>query len=145
MVRDGEAKDRKATLELMLRGVAALQAHDWDTLRGLCADDVAWHVPGRGPWAGTSKGIDAVMERWQRGAAIAAGQQAEILAVMASEDMGVAVQRPPVAVPSGDDPLTVLTLCTFRDRLIVHMRTYYSDQYAVDGFDSLITPPGERQ
>lgn len=139
------ATERDATLELTRRGVAALQAQDWTTLRSLYAEDVTWRVPGRGPWAGTLHGIDAVVERWQQAAAAAAGQLAEVVAVMASEDMAVVVQRPPIAA-SGDDVLTMLTLCTFRDGVVVRVQTYYSDQYTVDGLSaSWTTAPSPGQ
>ena len=45
-----------------------LQAHVYagrapgDSLRGVLADDVVWHVPGKSPIAGEHRGIDAVLD-----------------------------------------------------------------------------------
>jgi ketosteroid isomerase-like protein len=45
----------------VMRGYAAFNSGDFDTLRSLMVGDVTQHVPGQGPLAGAYKGIDAVL------------------------------------------------------------------------------------
>ena len=45
----------------VVRGYAAFNSGDFDTLRSLMVGDVTQHVPGQGPLAGAYKGIDAVL------------------------------------------------------------------------------------
>jgi uncharacterized protein len=64
----GGASDRQVhpntrLLEAFYQAQAAFQAggDDTATLRGLLADDTAWHVPGRSPIAGHYHGHDEVL------------------------------------------------------------------------------------
>lgn len=50
-----------AAMTMVRRGYDAFNAHDVDGLRSLFAQDVAQHVPGTGPLAGTYKGVDNVL------------------------------------------------------------------------------------
>ncbi len=47
--------------ELVGRGYEAFGQGDLDTVMGLFADDIVWHVPGRNPLAGEYRGKDSVM------------------------------------------------------------------------------------
>ena len=46
--------------ELLRNGYAAFEKGDLDTLRGLFADDIVWHSPGKGPLACDYRGIDGM-------------------------------------------------------------------------------------
>jgi ketosteroid isomerase-like protein len=46
---------------LVRRGYAAFNSGDVETLASIFADDVVQHVPGTGPFAGTYKGVEAVL------------------------------------------------------------------------------------
>jgi len=46
--------------ELLRKGYDAFATYDLDTIQGLFADDVVFHVPGRNPLSGEYKGKDAV-------------------------------------------------------------------------------------
>jgi ketosteroid isomerase-like protein len=50
-----------AAMTLVRKGYQAFNAYDLETLRSLFAADVIQHVPGRGPLAGTYKGVDNVL------------------------------------------------------------------------------------
>jgi len=50
-----------AAMKLVRKGYEAYNAQDLETLRSLFAADVTQHVPGRGPLAGTYKGVDNVL------------------------------------------------------------------------------------
>lgn len=47
---------------LVRQGYDAFSRGDMDTLRGLFAEDIVWHVPGRSPLAGDHRGVDAVLQ-----------------------------------------------------------------------------------
>jgi ketosteroid isomerase-like protein len=55
-----------AAMKLVRLGYEAFNAHDVEGLRSLFAHDVAQHVPGTGPLAGTYKGVDAVLGYYGR-------------------------------------------------------------------------------
>lgn len=55
------------------RGYDAFNAGDLDALRTLMAHDVLQHVPGRGRFAGTYKGIDAILDYYGQLAAVTDG------------------------------------------------------------------------
>jgi uncharacterized protein len=46
---------------IVRRLLAALEARDLPTIRGLLADDVVYHFPGRGPVAGSYRGHEEVL------------------------------------------------------------------------------------
>ena len=48
------------------RTAEAFRAGDEEALRGLIADDVIWHVPGRNRLAGEVRGRDSLFEWFQR-------------------------------------------------------------------------------
>ena len=48
------------------RTAEAFRAGDHDTLTGLIAPDVVWHVPGEHPLAGDIRGRDALLEWFRR-------------------------------------------------------------------------------
>ncbi len=48
-------------VELLRTGYAAFEKGDMDTIRGLFADDVVAHIPGRSPLAGDYKGAEEVL------------------------------------------------------------------------------------
>jgi len=49
-----------ANEELARKGYDAFAKGDLDTIRGIFADDIIWHVGGRSPLAGDYKGTDEV-------------------------------------------------------------------------------------
>lgn len=51
-------------VELIRKGHKAYSDGDFDTIGELLADDVVWHSPGKGPFAGTFRGRDEVMNRF---------------------------------------------------------------------------------
>jgi ketosteroid isomerase-like protein len=55
------AAPEDAAMKLIRLGYDAFNAHDAEGLRSLFSHDVAQHVPGTGPLAGTYKGVDAVL------------------------------------------------------------------------------------
>src|SRR5205814_2780451 len=48
--------------ELLRTGYDAFSKGDMDSIRGLFADDIVWHSPGRNPLAGDFRGVDEVLQ-----------------------------------------------------------------------------------
>lgn len=62
----GIAAAEDSAMRLVARGYEAFNAGDVDTLRQVMAADVVQHAPGHGPFAGTYKGIDAVLGYYRK-------------------------------------------------------------------------------
>lgn len=70
----------------------AFQSGDSQAMAALFADDVVFHMPGRGRMAGTFKGKEAVFG-WLEGMGAAAGEgfEADVHAIMADDEHAVAL------------------------------------------------------
>ena len=62
----GDALDEHPNAKGYRRTADAFRAGDTETLRGLIAEDVVWHVPGTNPLAGEVRGRDALFDWFQR-------------------------------------------------------------------------------
>ncbi|MER7898087.1 nuclear transport factor 2 family protein [Streptomyces sp. NPDC096046] len=51
---------------LVRKGFEAFSRGDMDTLRGLMASDASHHVPGDHPLSGDFKGVDSIIEMYER-------------------------------------------------------------------------------
>jgi ketosteroid isomerase-like protein len=51
----------EANTELLRRGYDALAKHDTAEIRGLLAQNISWHVPGRSPLSGDYYGVEHVL------------------------------------------------------------------------------------
>jgi ketosteroid isomerase-like protein len=61
-----EEGERAPQREACRRTADAFRARDEEALRGLIADDVIWHVPGKSPLAGEVRGRDSLFEWFQK-------------------------------------------------------------------------------
>ena len=52
--------------ELIRKGYEAFGKGDMDTIRGLFADDIVWHAPGRSQFSGDFRGVDEVLGQFAR-------------------------------------------------------------------------------
>ncbi|MEU1912702.1 nuclear transport factor 2 family protein [Streptomyces massasporeus] len=69
---------------LVRKGFEAFSRGDMDTLRGLIAGDATHHVPGDHPLSGDFKGLDSIIEMYER-------LGAETNGTMRAELIGIAV------------------------------------------------------
>lgn len=69
----------------VLRGFRAFAEGDMETLKGVLADDVTWHVAGRNKWSGDYSGPDAVVE-YLSGVSAEATIETQPHAVLADDD-----------------------------------------------------------
>ena len=124
-------------VDLVRRGLVALAVRDWTAIRAACQEDVVLRIPGRSPIAGTTTGVDALVERFHGliSGLTAGDRPAELVDITASEDRAVVVQRNTVALP-GREPVTVdmLVLAEFRGGLLATLQYFSSDQYLLDEF-----------
>ncbi len=124
--------------ELTRRGYAAFASGDMATLNELFADDIVWHVSGRGPMSGDFEGKDAVLAYFGRLAQETGGNfRIEIHDVLANDDHAVAL-----TTASGERQGKTLEnakgvqVFHVRDGKVTESWFHSGDQYADDEFFS---------
>ncbi|HXF56848.1 MAG TPA: nuclear transport factor 2 family protein [Actinomycetota bacterium] len=76
--------------DLLRRGYEAFARGDLQTVGEVFADDIVWHVPGRGPLAGTYRGRDEVMGFFARLFDLSGGRFGlEVHDLLANDEHGV--------------------------------------------------------
>ncbi len=122
--------------ELARRGYAAFAAGDMATLDELFADDIVWHISGRGPLSGNYEGKEAVLGYFGRLAQETGGTfRIEIHDVLANDEHVV-------ALTSGSAERQGKSLTDARGVQVFHVRDgkvteswfHSGDQYADDEF-----------
>jgi uncharacterized protein (TIGR02246 family) len=100
------------------------------------APDAVWILPGRGPLAGTHRGVQAIHQDFfaQLGPLSGGTFHAELLDVTEGERYVVAVQHATAQHGGRTLDVTGCQLMTVRDGRITEVRGHYSDQYALDDF-----------
>jgi len=121
--------------DLVRRGYAAFQSGDMDTLRGLFADDIVWHAPGRNQLSGDFKGIDAVIGTFAKTFELTQGSFVlELHDVIANDEHAVALVR--INAKRGDASLEDNSVQVFEisDGKVTEQWLYPGDLYAADAF-----------
>lgn len=78
--------------DLIRQGYEAFGKGDMDTIRGLFADDIAWHAPGRSPLAGDYHGMDSVLAFFGKTLELSGGTfRLDLHDVVANDEHGVAL------------------------------------------------------
>jgi ketosteroid isomerase-like protein len=121
--------------ELTRKGLAAFDTGDFQVLNDLFADDLLWHVGGRGPLAGDYKGKDEVFGFFAKTVELTGGTfHLDIHDVLAN-DTHVAVLATATAERDGkklnDNGVQVLHVA---DGKVTESWLYPSDSYAADEF-----------
>lgn len=62
-----------SNIDLLCDFYAARNRHDWDTVRTLVTEDIAWHEPGSEDYSGDHHGREEVMRLLQRLIEVTAG------------------------------------------------------------------------
>lgn len=123
-------------VELLRKGYNAYSTGDMAVLDQLFADDILWHVAGRGQLAGDYKGRDQVYGFFGKIMEISGGtSKIEVHDVLANDEHGVALvtgsgSRPDGASLSGPD----VHVFHFRNGQVVEFWDSPVDQYASDEF-----------
>ncbi len=121
---------------LARQALEAISAGDHHTLRGLVADDVIWHFPGRSPLAGDHPGAEASLGFLVRIYDLTDGTyRIEVHDVVANDRYAVALIRTNATLagaPFSDEGVTIMRIV---DGRIADVRCYSSNQ---EDWDSLI-------
>ncbi len=124
--------------DLARRGYAAFAAGDMATLDDLFADDIVWHVSGRGPLSGDYEGKEAVIAYFGRLAQETGGNfRIELHDMLANDEHVVAL-----TAASGErqgrslDNARGVQVFHIRDGKVTESWFHSGDQYADDEFFS---------
>jgi ketosteroid isomerase-like protein len=121
--------------DLLRKGYAAFGEGDLDTVMGLFADDIKWHVPGRNPLAGDYSGKEEVGAFLGRAMELTNGTfRVDVHDVLANDDHGVALvhstaERDGKSLDSND-----VHVWHIRDGRATEQWIHPGDQYAADDF-----------
>ncbi|MEU9123188.1 nuclear transport factor 2 family protein [Streptomyces sp. NPDC048506] len=119
------------------RFLAAFRDREWETLRGLLADDIAWTMPGAGTISGTVHGADAAVDRARQIAG--RGVRTELLHILLGAHGAALSLRNTATAPDGrrlDEHLA--TVLTVHHGRITAIDSYLSD---VDGMSAFFAAP----
>ena len=122
--------------DVVRRMYEAINDGDVATAAACFAPDAVWILPGRGPMAGTHRGVREIHESFfARLGPLSGGTfRAELLDVAEGERYVVAVQRATGRRDGKAFDVTGCQLMTVEDGRITEVRGHYSDQYALDDF-----------
>ena len=122
-------------LELLRRGYAAYDSGDMDTINELFADDVVWHVAGRGPLAGDYNGKEQVFGYLARLQEMSEGTaKVEVHDFLANDDHGVAVVTESATRDGRNHEGRATHVFHLRDGHVTEFWDAQTDQYAADEF-----------
>ena len=124
--------------DLARRGYAAFAAGDMATLDDLFADDIVWHVGGRGPLSGDYEGKEAVIAYFGRLAQETGGNFRIELHDMLANDEHVVALTAASAKRQGRslDNARGVQVFHIRDGKVTESWFHSGDQYADDEFFS---------
>jgi ketosteroid isomerase-like protein len=121
--------------ELARKGYKAFAAGDIETVKGLLADDVLWHIPGRSPLAGDYKGRDEVLGFFAKIAERSGGTfKLDVHDVLANDEHAVVlvVAKAERAGKRLNEPLVHVS--HIKNGKITEFWAHPSDQYSGDEF-----------
>jgi ketosteroid isomerase-like protein len=115
---------------------AAVARGDVATAAACFAPDAVWILPGRGPMAGTHRGVKEIHDNFfaQLGPRSGGTFHAELLDVAVGERYVVAVQHATAEHRGRRLDVTGCQLMRIEDGRIVEVRGHYSDQEMLDAF-----------
>jgi uncharacterized protein len=122
-------------LAVFERLYAAFSRGDVDALADLLHEDVVWHTPGRGPFAGDHEGRDATLASFAVEHELSGGTyRVAVHDVLTSDDHTVAPLR--ATARRGDKTLDMDYALVFRIRqgAVAEAWELWADLYALDAF-----------
>jgi uncharacterized protein (TIGR02246 family) len=122
--------------DVVKRMYAAVNRGDAAAAAACFAPDAVWVLPGRGPLAGTHRGVQAIHDDFfaQLGPMSGGTFRAELLDVAEGERYVVAVQHATAEHRGRRLDVTGCQLMTVVGGRITEVRGHYSDQEALDAF-----------
>jgi ketosteroid isomerase-like protein len=127
---------RDDTYEAFIRRVYKdFDTGDLDLLGTVMAQDVVWHEPGRGPFAGDYKGPAAVLGFLEQLKTRSGGTfGVEVLAVLSEPGRTVVLQRETASTVDRDLNTIVAVDYEIHQGKVTEVTVYHTDQYAFDEF-----------
>jgi ketosteroid isomerase-like protein len=121
--------------ELLRRGYDAFAKGDIETVRGLFADDITWHIPGHNPLSGDYRGHEQVLAFFSKSMELSQGTfTLEINDVLADGDR-VAVLCTAAAERNGQSwSSPEVHVWRIADGKAVEFREFQGDQLTEDEF-----------
>jgi ketosteroid isomerase-like protein len=121
-------------LELMRRYLDAAHAGDFETAYDFFADDILFHIPGRGPFAGDHRGKQAAIDYITRARALSEGGKVELelIDTLSSGDRVAFMLRERFHVDGWVVDIRRCNVYRVAGEKIVEVSIFEADQYAVD-------------
>ncbi len=136
MIRVAEVTaSEHAHVELVRRAYKAFEEADVDFMRRFYADNIVWHVPGRGPVSGTYRGQEQVFGFLAKlRELLPEGLEIELHDVLANDEHAVSLHR--ARGRRGDKVLDNMEVLVshIKDGRVVEVWSHVFDQYANDEF-----------
>ena len=121
--------------DLVRESVAAFGRGDMAALQKTWAEDIRWHIPGRGLLAGDYQGVEQVTQLFALLAEVTGGTASvELHDVLANDDHAANLFTLRGERAGKQLNENVVLIYHFRDGKITEMWSYPADQYAVDEF-----------
>jgi ketosteroid isomerase-like protein len=120
--------------DLVRKGFAA-GPRDTDAQRNRYAEDIRYHIPGRGPLAGVYEGIEQVLQMVARVFELTGGTfSMELHDVVANDEHAVALVTQHAERAGKQLTDNAVMVYHIRDGKITEIWTHSTDQYAADEF-----------
>ena len=124
-----------ANAKVVRRFYDAWGRDDMETTRSCFVHDAVWHLPGRSSIAGDHQGVDAIFRFFGKLRELSGGTfKAELVDVPANDRHAVALQHATATRGTKRLDVTACQVMRIQDGKILEVRSYYSDQYALDDF-----------
>jgi uncharacterized protein len=119
--------------ELLRNGYRAFDAGDIETVLGLFADDIKWHVSGRSSIAGIYKGREEVLGYFEKLQELSGGTfRLEVQDVLAKEGLGVVLTKKVGKRNEHTLDVDTVHVWTIEEGKATEFRDLLADQYASD-------------
>jgi uncharacterized protein len=123
--------------DLLRKGYNAFDAGNLETVLGLFADDIKWHVSGRSPLAGIYKGREEVLGFFEKLGELTEGTfRLEVQDVLANEGLGVVLTKELGQHAGRTLDVDTVHVWTIEEGKLTEFHDRPADQYASDAFFS---------
>jgi len=124
-------------VDLLNRGYDAFDKGDLETIRGLFADDIVFHVPGRSQVAGDYRGIDEVFTFFGKLIELTGGTfKVERHTVLADDEHGTVLVRVTAERDGKSLSVNSVDVHHIKDGKVTEFWTFTDDLYTEDEFFS---------
>jgi uncharacterized protein len=127
--------DEHPNIDILRRGYAAFANGDLDTINGLFADDIVWHVPGHSQISGDYVGKEQVLGFFGRLQETCGGTlRVDVHDLLASDEHGVAIVSESAERSDRSHLSRATHVFHLRDGQITEVWDAQVDQYSTDEF-----------